>query len=1279
MKPRLILPAAILTMLFGIIGCAQDVGDINRVQPNFVRKVDLEGEWYLRQTIADVGPMGDLATSFYTVTGWTYDTEKIRWEITEDMLIAYRTHERYPGLNPIVDRDNEEIGNTPVVDGVDDGHESDTYKDAPVAAYRIARHFDIQRQYNPATGEQTNVIVENTADRPWREREYMRVDWSKNMITHLTGDALQSYFTVSDICPSFLDFAQYIPADLDSDWMFKMERQDEDGEWTPHRWDPTEPEFVADLRPDYIDFTQRIFSQPPKIGWRTRDGRTVCIAACYLLSGTHDCTSSEIKVRTSILRVPEERTFEPRVYDQHDQLKFGFFRTERKIVDRYEGETDPGMLRFANIYDIWETAYDEDGEVLPYNQRQPRPIVFALSKGFPEELIEVAEFSASEWSRAFARAVAGAQRRSLESVQAEFPTHDEDGNYINQGMFRLNYNRDGRALIGDLRHSFIYWVDSPHLFEPLGYGPLSPDPETGEVIAGSAYIYGAPFDRQARTVMKVVDALLGNYTLDEITDGQDVRDLLEDYMDSRIDPRASGSLFGLGSNRYARDRLEGELGNLTIEDLRIENLDPRKRQRLELLQEVGFEHPTFTSKEERMGRLKDTPFETMMVNSEIRAALPSLDLAQSSMNSSVIDAARPYTTEIFENMAMQRMREDWALANNLTFSDFFDSQVFALAQFLKERMEQDGWSYMDAQEYVRQQQVAATLIHEIGHVVGLRHNFQGAFDSINYRPEYWDMRRENLVANPVTLDHLEHMSTLTEAQIEGGMEGYQYASIMDYHGGWTNDGHGLGRYDEAAIMYGYGEAVEVFEEAGQRFRSRYFETTPAGFSRFEARGSPAYPHLLETTHYTRIPYMLGDGDLDRGLERLQNRRVMPYETVRAMRDPDHPEHANRWVEVPYMFCTDHERGTHASCNRWVHGADVWEMTRNIINTWESYYWFSNFRRERWGWHPSRVLWRSWHYFSYFPNFYQHWLWNEYIEEVVDDPVQSFYLQAGSIEGFNFLGKVMATPPYGSYELDPVNNTFESISYGDVSGADLFIPRGPGRRPSSTYDGQSGHEFHLYQLEAGHYWDFLGALLAIIEGSARVLGEDMDSDFASYWIPYTLVFQEEAERLFHGIYIRDFRDFAPRLIDGEMVHRPLWDMYGEFSDDEYFMDEAPVVAPVHTSSFRFYALIYGMIGYTSALDMDYAERARIFRMGTGETHEVAEGFEIETFENPFNGVVYGAIHKPGERPGAGVQMIRKVNELKAEWELGNISQWVLTSMVDYMELQMSLSQWFGRFI
>jgi len=53
-----------------------------------------------------------------------------------------------------------------------------------VIAFRINKHYDIRYRYNATTREELNVIEENT-DRPYNERQYMEVDWSRNLATNI--------------------------------------------------------------------------------------------------------------------------------------------------------------------------------------------------------------------------------------------------------------------------------------------------------------------------------------------------------------------------------------------------------------------------------------------------------------------------------------------------------------------------------------------------------------------------------------------------------------------------------------------------------------------------------------------------------------------------------------------------------------------------------------------------------------------------------------------------------------------------------------------------------------------------------------------------------------------------------------------------------------------------------------------------------------------------------------------------------------------------------------
>src|SRR5687767_8426565 len=153
----------------GALGCAEEREPINRSQPNALAKSFFVGdlqdlsddpEFWTQGTVVDVG-YGAAQDGLFTST-YAQPLSRIKWVIQEDLLIGRITHERIDGS------DGKGMG-----PATDDG--------VIAVAYPILGHFDIRRDYNPTTGEESNVIVENTSDRAWYEREYMRVDWSQNL------------------------------------------------------------------------------------------------------------------------------------------------------------------------------------------------------------------------------------------------------------------------------------------------------------------------------------------------------------------------------------------------------------------------------------------------------------------------------------------------------------------------------------------------------------------------------------------------------------------------------------------------------------------------------------------------------------------------------------------------------------------------------------------------------------------------------------------------------------------------------------------------------------------------------------------------------------------------------------------------------------------------------------------------------------------------------------------------------------------------------------------
>ena len=74
--------------LLSLVSCA-GIDDVDRTQPGKLKKSANEGEWYYRQTVVDV-PF----TAGMTFIGEQSILVRMRWEIREDRLTAYRSYER---------------------------------------------------------------------------------------------------------------------------------------------------------------------------------------------------------------------------------------------------------------------------------------------------------------------------------------------------------------------------------------------------------------------------------------------------------------------------------------------------------------------------------------------------------------------------------------------------------------------------------------------------------------------------------------------------------------------------------------------------------------------------------------------------------------------------------------------------------------------------------------------------------------------------------------------------------------------------------------------------------------------------------------------------------------------------------------------------------------------------------------------------------------------------------------------------------------------------------
>ncbi|MCK6571975.1 zinc-dependent metalloprotease [Myxococcota bacterium] len=1101
-------------VLHGLFGCAEPVQDVNRVQGNYIRKADLEGEWYMLTTVVDVPP-----TRAVSFAGETGKMERVRFEFRENELVAYRAYPLLEGA-----------------DTVSTGQPFDG-RDAPLAAWPVQSHFDIMRDYNTSTGEQSNVIDENTADRLWFEREYARVDWSVSDIRNfdfvLNFTWEDDYYWTGFMSPSYATFVSEEEGGPDAFY------READAAGATHYFDVL-GKWIVDPNLYYCS-----------LGW--------------LGEGPFDCAAAEVLTRTSFMRLPAKQTYEAYHYDDQLMSRFGYFRSEMYTYDEQRGVADAGRQYLINRHNIWKTAYDDAGELIPIPARETRTVPYYLSPTFPDDeaLDTAAVRTMQQWDDAARRAVAAAQQRPLEDIGTIFtlchnPVSRAKGDDEACGA-------DGFApRMGDLRYSVLHWVDTETMEGLLGYGPAATDPLTGEIISGKAHVYGAAVNTYATYATDVIRFFNGELDEQTLIYGDHFTDDLRTRIAAKqTTPRRS-------------DRLDDIPVGTRVSKHR--HADPVRARRTDLR--------TYDASrtEQRLKAARDAGAGPMRMNDELRRALEArLGGTWESAPEEIRTLLDPVSALSTETLRKRRRFDTHLRAHLVERSDLFEPNIEGIVEKYKGRTDYDAiWRELRAEVF------ASTAEHEVGHTLGLRHNFQGSYDSLNYFDEYWDLRAENL--NPVeTLGDLYDLLTLTPAQSEGMMRQKQYSSIMDYGMSWANDINGIGKYDAAAIAFGYtagvypaeGERCETYP-AVQREGDRCLAQQPGLIEVFKKSkiqlrdagrllGLTEYGHLyedpglpsvaiLERQHYTTLALAFPDlADFS-----SEGREFLPYaEYLEKRAAVGDDVNADRPVRVPYMFCSDEWESALLSCRVFDQGADPYELTKTIIDEYRAYYWFVNFRRGRNGFLPDDVLYRYWDgTFGPLSDIHQFWyLAPTWDPTVAYDDLLSNVFDVGMYAGFNLFGEALSTPPYGTYcEGENGNLIFLTDSLPDsatrdaanedpacVAGARTYsIAPGVGRRRFSRYDNQAGYYLESRSLEAGHYFAELAAILSLVDFDARIIGAEGDA--GTYAIGYYDVFRDEMEGLLNAIVSKDYRAFAPRArlagekdpeghIAIELEHRP----------------------------------------------------------------------------------------------------------------------------------------------
>lgn len=390
---------------------------------------------------------------------------------------------------------------------------------------------------------------------------------------------------------------------------------------------------------------------------------------------------------------------------------------------------------------------------------------------------------------------------------------------------------------GDIRyHQLNLWPTRMNA-APWGYGPSLADPLTGEIISAGINVYNATTDSAAQTFLDQIRWINGEISLADLTTAQHVRDwvgtpaaeqqlggalLSRDEIGRRIagisgvEPaELEAAMEDLRQNpaklSELRQGMEKVATELTREQLPPNTIPEDRAEfdaRIELAKASGVEAELLNPMWLQMAGVADgaTADETLAAASPLRGmSSTTLRLGEQHVHRTLAERGQcmlgaPEPTGIP------------ALSKVMQRKFPFDPALTGEAK--KERLLR-MWNYL------RSKLNYNVILHEMGHTVGLRHNFVSSYDRFNFKPQYWQLRtRGGTVTEPCdgpTADGAScigprYFDPLDQDEIDQSVWTWQQTSVMDYAGDLTQDMLGLGVYDYAAARMFYADVVDVDDD-----------------------------------------------------------------------------------------------------------------------------------------------------------------------------------------------------------------------------------------------------------------------------------------------------------------------------------------------------------------------------------------------------------------------------------------------------------------------------------
>ncbi|MBD65553.1 MAG: hypothetical protein CME62_10120 [Halobacteriovoraceae bacterium] len=581
--------------------------------------------------------------------------------------------------------------------------------------------------------------------------------------------------------------------------------------------------------------------------------------------------------------------YEPIDYPIKDQDVFGFFKTKNsKLTD-----------------DMDHARTDDTYLVNRFNPNQPNgELVYYLSKEFNKPKNSLFKRATFDGVRIFNKGLAAADVPFKIVLKEQGPNDNISA--------------------GDLRYNQIVLIDDPLASGLLGYGPSVKNPYTGEILKAHTNMYGGVLTKIVRhTYEAAVD----------ISEERSQKKGKSITGEIKVDPKIFEGL----PQKLISDMLPAEMTHVDAEE--SSNAANVAEAKIEVAKDVSRDEAEAREYRRELERAIDIPhsrLEKMMEQNLLRKRDFIKEYGQ------LLDGDHE-GLDVLEVEEFKREKEQ----GQIHLAHKHQPEFFPIANTVKiihpELLEVDGifkedgktlkrWDELtsnqkdEVRDIILYHSYIGTFIHELGHNMGLRHNFIASFDKDNYYTE-------------------------EEAKAMGLASPPAYTSMMDYAYSDFNQLPVLGKYDVAALRFAYKREIEL--NTGEFVKTYRVEKDALGKSRKvslsvydmqKERQSAVESELeraSELRQEARAEYIQKKQENPNLTADMFMANSSKIQEAKAIEDA-----AEKNQLKDYMFCTDENAGLSTRCNRHDEGSSLVEIVKHKIQRYEQYYRYRNLRNGR---------------------------------------------------------------------------------------------------------------------------------------------------------------------------------------------------------------------------------------------------------------------------------------------------------------------------------------------